>query len=189
MNVQEDKIIADLVDGNNVDEVESDEITLSTGVILKANRVSPLLFDKVARKYPEPKVPVTYIKSKDREEENPFDPDYVKAKEEYETKINDIFMRVLLGLGTEPVHIPEDIPDPEDLEWSVEFEELLGLDIPKEGKNRYRIWVELVAASDVKDLRNLMSKVYRKMGVSSEAVETALSNFQNNEGRGENPES
>jgi hypothetical protein len=95
-----------LAQGQGVDDAV---VTLSTGVQVRLHAVSGSLVEDVKDAIPEPKVPVVYIEAKDREEENPSDPNYIKAMEEWQRKRGDAVLDALLTFGVELLDgVPED---------------------------------------------------------------------------------
>ena len=62
-------------------------IPLSSGVILERVPFSRNILMDLFQKFKEPKVPVFINPDKEREEENPNDPDYIAAKEKYDAEV------------------------------------------------------------------------------------------------------
>lgn len=88
---------------------EDEVFELSTGVRVRLNPVSTSLVEEVQRSVPMPDVPVVYIEAKDREEENPNDPQYIKDVEEATDKRGDAVFDALCMFGIELVDgLPED---------------------------------------------------------------------------------
>ncbi|RPJ40041.1 MAG: hypothetical protein EHM35_00095 [Planctomycetaceae bacterium] len=77
------------------------EVTLSTGVRVRLHSVSGSLVEDVKDAIPFPKVPVVFIKEKEREEENPSDQGYLAAYEEVRNKRGNAVLDALLLFGLE----------------------------------------------------------------------------------------
>lgn len=89
---------------------QDDEIvTLSTGVRVKLHPVSSALIEDLKMVIPYPEVPMPWIEEKQRNEENPNDPVYVKGCEETDRKRGDAALDGLLEFGVELIDgLPED---------------------------------------------------------------------------------
>jgi hypothetical protein len=88
---------------------EDEVFELSTGVRVRLSPVSSSLVEEMKRSIPMPKVPVVFIKEKEREEENPNDPAYIAEVEEAEEKRAEALFDALVMFGVELVDgLPED---------------------------------------------------------------------------------
>jgi hypothetical protein len=88
---------------------DSEIITLSTGVVVRLKPVSSSLVEQMKSAIPMPDVPVVFIKEKQREEENPNDPRYLKQVEEVNQRRSDAILDALCIFGIELVDgLPED---------------------------------------------------------------------------------
>jgi hypothetical protein len=78
-----------------------------------------MAFQTIVRQWKakEPKVPVTFIADKERNEENPADPDYQVAKKEYEESRTLALFDAAILLCTQVESIPEGVDTPEDEGW------------------------------------------------------------------------
>jgi hypothetical protein len=84
-------------------------VTLSTGVRVRLHAVSGSLIEDVKEAIPFPEVPVVLIEVKNRKEENPNDPEYIKGVEETRRKRANAVLDALLIFGLELLDgIPED---------------------------------------------------------------------------------
>lgn len=155
------------------------EITVSTGVIFKIKKAPAMAFQAVVKQWDKaaPKAPVTYIESKDRNEENPSDPDYIQAKRDYEERRNTALFDAAILFCTEIESVPEGINKPEDDDW-LEDLKILGI-APGAGKReRYLSWVKYYAAPDDTDLVSLNVAISRVNGVSEGDVSAAMAAFK-----------
>lgn len=78
-------------------------VTLSTGVSARVKAVATHLIDNATRRIKDPKVPIQFDEDKQREVENPFDPEYLAAKEEADRKRGMAAMDVMIMFGVELV--------------------------------------------------------------------------------------
>jgi hypothetical protein len=127
-----------------------------------------------------PKAPVTYIEAKERNEENPSDPDYIQVKRDYEERRNAALFDAAILFCTEIESVPEGINKPEDNDW-LEDLKILGI-APGAGKReRYLSWVK-------SDLVSLNVAISRINGVSEGDVSAAMAAFKSAQGRGTDTE-
>jgi hypothetical protein len=88
---------------------ESEEVTLSTGVVVRLKPVSSSLVEEMRNAIDMPEVPKVWIEAKEREEENPNDPRYIAAIEETNSKRAEAVFDALCIFGVELVDgLPED---------------------------------------------------------------------------------
>ncbi|MDM7940137.1 MAG: hypothetical protein QUS07_07335 [Methanothrix sp.] len=162
--------------GENPDSL----ITLSTGVVLKAQTV-PAMFmtDVMARVNPsKPAVPIVHIASKGRDEPNPQDPEYLEARRAWDMMVAVEINNAFILLGTTVAQIPKGFPSPDDPIWLSKMRVLkMGSDDPIE---RYLLWVKYTAAPLGSDIEKIIGAVGRLSGVSEEDVTEAVKNFQRN---------
>jgi len=165
--------------------VES-EITVSTGVVFKVKKAPSLAFQTIVSnlKQNEPKVPIWENPDKGRKEENPNDPDYIKAITEYNNKTNLALLDAAIVLCTEIKSIPEGFEKPEDQTW---FEDLviIGITIEQLGakKKRYLAWVKYHAAPMDEDIVLINKEIARLNGVSEGDVTAVMAAYKSSEGR------
>lgn len=117
-----------------------------------------------------PKPPVVYIEDKEREEENPNDPDYLEAVQEFNMERGMLSLAVYVSMGTEVQTLPAGMESAESDDWANELRRF-GLDIADKGRERYFQWVKYYAVSDADELNNLLITV---MGVTGEVFEEAV---------------
>lgn len=75
--------------------------TLSTGVRVRVLDVPPFLIDDARAMVKYPSVPMWYNENKEREEENPNDPNYIKQCEEVDRQRGIAVFDALVMFGTE----------------------------------------------------------------------------------------
>lgn len=170
-----------------VESIESkarpDKLTLSNGIVLKLKAVPPLAMREAAISVPQPKPPVVFMESLGRTEENPNDPDYLRAVTRWE---NDQVFRVadvLMLLGTSVESVPEGFERPEDSEW---FEQLEVLGLAVDGSNRhkrYLAWLRMYAFASERDIAAAMAAITSLSGTTEVEVQRAAAAFRNNSRR------
>lgn len=182
-----DENVSKVVEG--VEEAEERErgilesVTLSTGVELKLKPVPKQLILQVTSKFKLPKVPTYFNESKGRDEENPDDPDYQEAAEQYLTDIAVATTDVVFLRGTEIISIPKGFPGPDSKDWKAEME-ILGMSMIDNKRARYLAWIKGMAAPLDSDISILMEEIGRQTGVSEKDTEEAVKRFQRLTGRG-----
>lgn len=152
----------------------------ATGVRLKLKRVSQMIVADAKRRLPEPKVPKWINPEKDREEENPNDPEYIEAVYNYRYDTSMLALRVYLILGTEPIYpLPAGIVGPDSHEWSDAIQGADdGVDIPESGPRRYFAWLKYYALPDDQVMR-VMSQIISLSGRTlEEEVRKAQESFR-----------
>lgn len=159
---------------------ENGTVAVSTGVVFRIVDVPTLAFDQIKKKLAQerPKVPVTYIVDKDREESNPNDPDYLAAMEMYDARMAEELIDMAMILGTEIGEIPKGFPSPTDDSWTKKLV-VLGIEVPPatEKERRYLAWMKLCAAPTLKDIQALILASCRGAGVTEEDVVDASAVF------------
>lgn len=156
-----------------IDEVEKNEVTLSTGVMLRIKQAPPLILIKVMAHFQRPKPPVFFNKLMGREMENPDDPEYLERVQAHKTESSNAMLDALILLGTELVSVPKGFSKPDKDDWLEEYR-LLGLPILSENKSwRYLTWLTFKAISNETDLELIQKAVGRKSGVPESAVKSA----------------
>lgn len=166
-------------DSENAVTSQTDNITLSTGVVLSVNRVSVSLFGEIDVEYPLPKVPKVYDEEREREIENPAHPDYIEELKRVNEIRSTAALDRLVGLGTKLVSVPEGMAGPDSEEWAEQLE-LLGHSEKIDKKlMRYVYWVRLLGATH-NDWETLVLNILRVTGVVEGDVKKALDSFRDN---------
>jgi hypothetical protein len=159
------------------------KITVSTGVVLKIRKAPSLAFQTLVAnlKQNEPKIPKMLREEKGRTEENPNDPDYIKAKEEYTNRTNLALIDAAIVLCTDIDSIPEGFEKPEGSDWYDSLsiigitEDQLGTD---NKKRRYLAWVKYFAAPMDEDLVLINKEIARLNGVSEGDVTAVMAAYK-----------
>ena len=159
--------------------VSSDSIILlSTGIRAKIKPVPASLLDKVAGHIPDPKPPKQLIEDKGREEINPFDPEYLRLKDEALTERGRATTEAMVMFGIELV---DEIPPNEEWLPPLRFLEKRGrLDL-KEWNIEDEIERELLYKLFVAVANVDIMLVSAASGVSQEEVEQAMRGFLGSE--------
>lgn len=156
-----------------IESQESENITLSSGVILKVKQAPPLILIKVMAAFPRPKPPVYRNETLGRDMENPDDPEYLERLQAHKTESSSALLNAMILLGTELVSVPKKFPKPEENGWLEEYTEL-GIPAKPENKSwRYLNWVMFKAVANEKDLEVIQKAVGRRSGVPESAVKSA----------------
>ena len=156
---------------------ELEVVTLSTGYRARIVPVGATLIDDIVATIKEPSVPKFFNKEKDREEENPMDPDYLAAVTAATDKRNRFALDAMIMFGMELVDgLPKDDNWIKKLKY-LEKKGALNLsefdfDDPFE---REYLFKRFIAAGTVDIIR-----IGQKAGLSAAAVEEAARSFKSN---------
>lgn len=160
-------------------------LTLSTGVRARLHPVPQTIMQDALRTVEEPKVPLWKNPDKDgREEENPSDPDYLKALVDYQAELTFVMFDCCAMFGIE---LLDGLP--EDDKWLRElrlFSKLGRMDLSaydlEDETDREFLYKRYVAMGN----RDYV-QISRLSGISSKEVEQALDMFQGDETRETDP--
>jgi hypothetical protein len=154
------------------------ELVLSTGVKLRILKVAPVLLSDIVGEQMKfrPKPPVNYIESLGREEENPDDPDYIEALNNWNAMILLDINNAYVLKGTEVISKPKKFPGPDDPDFLDEMR-ILGRPV-ETNRQKYLVWIKYVAAPTEEDTAAIVREVGRLTGVSEAEVEEAIEGFQ-----------
>ena len=153
-------------------------LTLSTGVVLRLKMVPPILMADLATAANKvrPTPPVVHIEALDRSDENPDDPEYQKALQEwFAMSITDINNAFILK-GTEVAKVPKGVPAKDNEDFLADMR-ILGRPVGNE-RERYLAWVKYVAAPSTDDVTAIIREVGRLSGVAETDVSEAISGFR-----------
>lgn len=166
---------------------ERDTFTTQGGVVFRIRPVPPMLLMEARKRFShkEPRVPKVYIEDKETHEDNPNDPDYIEAREQFLMEIAEVGNAVLLMRGTELISKPARVEGPDDVNWAQDLLETLELDIPPVGtRKRYLCWVKFVALATNRDYQGVVTAINEASGgTSEEEVAEAQASFRAGEGR------
>lgn len=142
-------------------------VTLSTGIRARLIPVAASLIDEVRARVPVPKVPVWHNPDSDRDEENPNDPAYVRAVDEYTRALGTAAIDAMLMFGVELV---DGLPD--DGKWLKKLKRL-GIEVdaadPDELEFAYKKYVALALPD--------MAQLGEQSGIARAAVDRAARSF------------
>lgn len=159
-------------------------VTLSNGIVLRCRPIPPFVLRQAGSRIEEPEVPIFHNEAKGRDEENPEDPEYKKACEEYKLRVGDAGMNVMLAVGTSIEHIPDGVAKPEDDDW-IETLTSVGIEIAHASpQERYLSWLMFYAIATTDDIRRVSAAVGETASVKEEDVALAADSFQSGEERG-----
>jgi len=194
-----DRAIAESIDASG--KVESNEIRLSTGVVLLAKQANPNMLIRAMTAQRRPTPPTYFSKEMGREMENPDDPDYISRVQSWQMEYSSGMLNVLIGLGTELKSLPKGMegPDPKIVKkprmeggkpvmdgkkqvfdeeeqnpaWIEDYKSLGFPVIPNSPAWRYITWVMFKAAPTSEDVTLITDKVKNMSGVREADVKDA----------------
>ena len=153
-----------------------DEVTLECGAVLILKKPPPMLIPKIMESVKKsdqvPVIPKVFVEGKDREEENPNDPDYVAAMKDWNANAG---LRVLNALVVSCLKIKElnDACDPDGEDFK-DFLNAIEIE-PAEGKSaRFLQWFHTYAL-DREEFSRLTQWLMQLAGVGEEDVAEAMS--------------
>ena len=157
----------------------SNLFTASTGVVLRAKAVSPLLIIDAQKKLREPRPPKVHNPDKGYDEENPADPDYIAAVAEYRQTIGEVSNAIWLTMGVDVVTVPNGMQDAESTEWSEMLEDVADITVPERGPRRRYCWLKYVVLTSMEDVQGLIGQISRMSGIVMEGdVQLAAGDFR-----------
>lgn len=169
-----------VLDGLKAGEPDPSVFVAGTGVRLRIKKVSQMIIADAKRRIPVPQIPKWFNPDKEREEENPNDPAYLTAVNNYNWDTAMLAMRVYMILGTEIIEpLPPNVLPPESTKWSdMIFAADPDADIPADGPRRYFAWLKYHAFDDEDQTRILQAVVRMSGQVSEDDVRVAQDSFR-----------
>lgn len=158
--------------------------TATNGTRLKLKRVPHMIVLDAAKHLPVPKVPRVFDQDKQRELENPADPDYQRALADYGRQTGELTVNLYLVMGTKVIEVGPEVSPLESDEW---VEELCIVypqaDVPVGGPRRRLAWLKYHVLDDV-DISEIVQRISVMNGaVREEAVAQARDSFRGEEAR------
>lgn len=156
------------------EETASDQITLSSGVVLRLKKINVLRINAVVEQFKYPKVPEIWDANKDRALRNPDDPEYKALCAEVDAQRTWAVLDAIAALGTEVMSVPPTVHALESNEW---IEELQLLKIPVDPDSklaRYMAWIKFVAIVDTADFQKIAEQFGMAMGTAEGKVAESI---------------
>jgi hypothetical protein len=163
-------------------------MTLSTGVVLSLGRVSAWAITALAKKHnaTTPQPPLVRNPDMDRDEPNEHDPAYRAALDEHGIDWLEMVYELGLATATRILHIPSDIPRPEDAEWRDALD-VVGVPLSDDPRRRVMDWIKYVAAPGNEEWNELRRRLLRQVGTTEADVADAAGTFRGDPPRGTDP--
>ena len=147
---------------------------LSTGVKARFVPVAASLISDVVSRIKNPPIPVVYIKEKERDEENPNDPEYLRLVQEAEEHRTRATLDTIILFG---IDLVDGIPDDDLWVKKLRYMEKLGhldlkdydLDDPDEREFLYKRFIA-VSSDDIME-------VLRRSGITEADIAQAMKTF------------
>jgi len=158
------------------------ELTLKSGVKLLLKEVPPYAIWAAIEKLEEPILPIVMMEAKGREEENPFDPEYLEAVKEFEAKRANVIHELMWVFGSKLLEVPEGMAGPEDDEWTEQLE-YLGINLGTTKGERYVQWLKYCAITHADDIEAFNVAQARLGGATEEDVAKVADSFRGDEER------
>lgn len=154
----------------------SKEITLSSGIVIKAVPVPQKVYDVIRLKYPDPQVPVIGgdLMGEAYRKEIADDADYLKELAAAELTRQLVWAEAMLLFGLPDVRVPDDWQPPEDdikyidPDWT-----------PREGVQGRRLdYIEWELLLTIEDERKVVVALNELSRISGEAADAIEASFQ-----------
>lgn len=149
------------------------EVRLSTGVVVRVRPMSRDVYEDILSRFKEPEVPYWTNPEKGRTEENPSDPDYVRARRQYTAQVNRALKLAVYALAVDIVHVPEGADGPESPGWQERLR-LSGLASGDSALAHVVDWLRFYAAKADEDSDELLRVAGRMIGVREADAQAAL---------------
>ena len=155
------------------------EYVTSNGCVLELRGVPSFVTLAVLKAHPKPPVPIIMIEDKQREEENPNDPNYIQALNQYNEELATLTSDVYLANGVKIKSVPDDYLPLDDDEW-IEPLEFSGIQFPHDGIGRRVAYLKYYLLAD-EDIAKVTTAVAIAGGVvTEEQVDQAAESFRDN---------
>lgn len=162
----------------NVPTEESKDFVSCSGVVLELTKVPRYMIYEAGKRFDQsmPRPPVVRDTEKQRDFENPDDPEYIRLITAHEDTKNDMTNNLYFALGTKVKFKPDDVPDVDD-DWDSAFDDLLPadarFDVPAKGTRlRYLAWLKSVVLLE-DDYRALTARIFKIVGVPTQEADVA----------------
>lgn len=163
-----------------------DTFTTSNGIKFSLRKVSPFIIQQINLDMVAPKPPSVYNADKERDEENPDDPDYADQLQRFNIEKSMVAIDTYFAFGTKVIELPDDLEPANSEDWS-EFLIDRGFNISPKGSSRYVAWLRYYALVDTDDLNGLFEACIRMSGHATEVqVQQSQDSFRSDEGGGSN---
>ncbi len=163
---------------------EAKMVTVSTGVVFRIRDVPTMALQRVNEEHEgqKPGVPKVYYAAKEKDIDNPDDPDYIKAVDKWNDELIEKMMDAVFVLGLEVVGVPESFPTMGEQLWAKKLK-VAGTEVATEPEARFVDWVKYCAAPKPEDLTALFMACSRNAGVTEDDVASAAKSFPSGEKR------
>lgn len=162
-------------------EVEPNIVVTSKGVKIRTSAIPNMMIAEARRKIKPPAMPKVYISDKETHEENPSDPEYVAALQDYNIRVGTMGVTAMLAFGAEVIDKPDTVQAPEDKGWSDDLFEIFEVEVPAAGKGRFAAWLRLYVLTDP-DLTDVLDSIRKASGIVMESeVADAQATFRPDE--------
>lgn len=164
-----------------VEPARTDEVTLSTGVVLRFKPFPIMRIQAVAEQFPYPEVPKLYDEDKKKWFAWAGSEEYAKQVTEVDQKRGLAVVDTIIAIGTEVTQVPDGFPKLEDDSWIDELA-FSSITVKKDSPiARYHAWVKYVCVMNEEDLAKVTSYASSTLGTSEVNVANQLQdNFQDN---------
>lgn len=159
---EQDAALADIRDA--IERVREDgnavQFTLRNGIVLRCKPVPPIYVRTLSEQFIPPPPPMVHIdRGEDSfDEENRDDPRWKEEIAELTLRATKAIERLMFGLGTEPVSVPEGKYMPDDERWIAEVrraDKFTGVETPLDLDDpdmRYVSWLSFYALDNISDM-------------------------------------
>jgi hypothetical protein len=160
--------------------------TLVNGVVMKFKQVPTLIVQRAQMALARPEVPRVFIEDQDRYEENPNDPAYLAALNDWLYAMAEAELNVGLMLGVEIEHLPDDMYKVEDDGWiddALAVAEVMGIELTIERvkvRGRMLDYLRYYVITAEEDLLVITRALSTRVALSEGDVQAAVASFRRN---------
>jgi hypothetical protein len=161
---------------------------LSCGAIVRAKALPEVFAQTLLKKIPRPRPPKIRIvdeeDGRERWEENPNDPSYIREEREWQTNIIEATLDLALLRGVEVIKLPEGMPSFDKDEEFAEEMEIFGFDLGEMSRTKRRLlWMKYRLFNTEEDISAITNRSEELSGISEELVQEQMDLFRSEGGR------
>lgn len=161
--------------------------TTRSGSKLELRAVPSLLLVAVMKQIPAPQVPTFLNEAKGRTEENPSDPEYLRAVADHQEQMGMRTNDAMLANGVKVLELGPEVQTLESNDWAERLT-FSGLVVPESGVAREVAWLRWHVLDDTDSMEVLKHIASAGGLVAEDVVQDAVDSFRNNEDGDSNTE-
>lgn len=166
----------------------SEPFPLKCGAFVRAKALPEIFGQTLLKKFPRPRPPKVRIvdeeDGRERWEENPNDPAYLREEREWQTNMMSASLDLTLLRGVEIIELPEGMPSFDEDEEFAEEMEIFGFSLGGMSRSQRRLlWMKYRLFENEADLTEVMDRARELSGISEEVIQDQMDLFRSEGGR------